>query len=98
MAVSRTAIKSGDRVLVIDDLVATGGTLIAACDLLTSAGATVVECACVVELKALEGYKKLHSKHPSIKVSFYILSFIYSTWYCILFTTFMISCIGLEFD
>ena len=93
MAVSRTAIKSGDRVLVIDDLVATGGTLIAACDLLTSAGATVVECACVVELKALEGYKKLHSKHPSIKVSF-----IYSTWYCILFTTFMISCIGLEFD
>ena len=68
LAVSRTAIKPGYRVLVIDDLVATGGTLIAACDLLTSASAVVVECACVVELKALQGYKRLASVHPDIKV------------------------------
>ena len=40
------------------------GTLIAACDLLTSQGVTVVECACMVELKILEGYKKLQAKHP----------------------------------
>ena len=68
LAVSRTAIQPGNRVLVIDDLVATGGTLIAACDLLTSAGAVVVECACVVELKALQGYKKLSAVHPDVKV------------------------------
>jgi adenine/guanine phosphoribosyltransferase-like PRPP-binding protein len=38
---SRTATTLGNRVLVIDDLVATGGTLIAACDLMKSAGMTV---------------------------------------------------------
>lgn len=35
---SRTAASLGRRVLIIDDLVATGGTLIAACDLMKSAG------------------------------------------------------------
>ena len=51
-----------------DDLVATGGTLIAACDLLSSVGATIVECACMVELKMLGGYAKLQAKHPGVKV------------------------------
>lgn len=68
LCISRTAIKPGNKVLVIDDLVATGGTLIAACDLLTSVGAEVIECACMVELKALGGYKKLQEKHKTIKV------------------------------
>lgn len=31
-------------------------------------GATVVECACMVELKALGGYQKLTAKHPEIAV------------------------------
>lgn len=38
LCMPRTAIKPGARVLVIDDLVATGGTLIAACDLMSSVG------------------------------------------------------------
>ena len=54
--------------VVADDLIATGGTLIAACDLLASVGATIVECACMVELKMLGGYGKLQAKHPSVKV------------------------------
>lgn len=54
---------------VTDDLVATGGTLIAACDLLSSVGATIVECACMVELKMLGGYQKLQAKHPGVKVT-----------------------------
>ncbi|KAK9098693.1 hypothetical protein Syun_025738 [Stephania yunnanensis] len=42
------AVQPGERALVIDDLVATGGTLSAAIRLLERAGAEVVECACVV--------------------------------------------------
>lgn len=43
--------KNPDRVLVIDDLVATGGTLSSAINLVHALEGTVVECACVVELK-----------------------------------------------
>ena len=46
-----SVVKPGDRVLLIDDLVATGGTLSAGIQLVRGMGATVVECACVVELK-----------------------------------------------
>mmetsp|Transcript_8785 Transcript_8785/g.7852 ORF Transcript_8785/g.7852 Transcript_8785/m.7852 type:complete len:198 (-) Transcript_8785:18-611(-) len=68
LCISRTAVKPGDRILVIDDLVATGGTLVAACDLLSAVGAQIVECACMVELKALGGYSRLQSKHPGVNV------------------------------
>ena len=44
-------IKKGDRVLIIDDLVATGGTLSSAISLVKQCEGKVVECACVVELK-----------------------------------------------
>ena len=46
-----TVVKSGDRVLLVDDLVATGGTLAAGIELVHQMGGEVVECACVVELK-----------------------------------------------
>ena len=51
LTVQRDKIQKGDRVLVIDDLVATGGTLSSAINLVHMLGGTVVECACVVELK-----------------------------------------------
>jgi adenine phosphoribosyltransferase len=51
LTVQRDRIKPGDRVLIIDDLVATGGTLSSAIQLVHACGGTVVECACVVELK-----------------------------------------------
>ena len=64
MCMPRDAIKEGERVLVIDDLVATGGTLSSAIELVRMAGGVVVECACIVELKFLipsrvELYKKV---------------------------------------
>jgi adenine phosphoribosyltransferase len=68
LCMSRTAVKEGTRVLVLDDLVATGGTLIAAADLLASQKATLVEFACMVELKALGGYAKLQARHPGANV------------------------------
>ena len=47
--------------LLIDDLVATGGTLAASTKLIKGAGGVVVECACVVELTFLNARKKVGS-------------------------------------
>lgn len=51
VCIPKSAIKKGDRVLLIDDLVATGGTLSAGIECVKMCGGVVVECACVVELK-----------------------------------------------
>lgn len=53
------ALKPGDRVLIVDDLLATGGTASAACNLVTKAGADIVGCAFVIELNFLSGRNKL---------------------------------------
>jgi adenine phosphoribosyltransferase len=49
----------GARVLLVDDLLATGGTLLAGCQLIEKAGARVAGCAVLVELIFLEGRAKL---------------------------------------
>lgn len=46
-------------VLVVDDLVATGGSAVAACNILRDAGAVVYEVACVAELEELKGRQKI---------------------------------------
>jgi adenine phosphoribosyltransferase len=51
LTVQKDKIKPGHRVLIIDDLVATGGTLGSAMSLVNMLVGVVVECACVVELK-----------------------------------------------
>jgi adenine phosphoribosyltransferase len=51
------SIKKGDRVLLVDDLLATGGTMGAACKLIQKAGGLVVGCAFVIELPELKGRK-----------------------------------------
>jgi len=53
------AVKPGQRILLMDDVLATGGTMRACCDLIIQAGAEVVACAFVVELAFLEGRGKL---------------------------------------
>ncbi|MFM8342600.1 MAG: adenine phosphoribosyltransferase [Methylomonas sp.] len=53
------AVDSNDRVLLIDDLLATGGTAKASCELIEKFGATVVACAFVVELDFLQGREAL---------------------------------------
>ncbi|KAF5819047.1 putative adenine phosphoribosyltransferase [Helianthus annuus] len=55
------AVTSGDRAIVVDDLIATGGTFCAAMNLLERAGAEVVECACVIEVPELKGRERLES-------------------------------------
>ncbi len=55
----RDAIERGERVLIVDDLLATGGTCKAAIDLVEQIGGTVVGCAFLIELTFLEGRKVL---------------------------------------
>ncbi len=55
------AISAGDRVVVIDDLLATGGTAIAACNLIKRIGAEVVSTAFIIELDPLKGREKIEA-------------------------------------
>ena len=59
--VHRNDIRPGMRVVLIDDLIATGGTLEAAAKLLESLGATVVKIVCLLELKGLHGRDRLQN-------------------------------------
>ncbi len=52
-------VEPGQNVLLVDDLLATGGTMQACCKLIEKAGARVVGCAFVIELAALGGAAKL---------------------------------------
>jgi len=53
------ALSAGDRVLLIDDLLATGGTARASCELVENLGAEIAACAFVVELDSLGGRNQL---------------------------------------
>lgn len=55
------AVTKGERVIVIDDLIATGGTAFAAIKLLERAGANVLGCAFVIDLPELGGADKLRA-------------------------------------
>jgi adenine phosphoribosyltransferase len=63
------AVEPGERAVVVDDLIATGGTLGAAIRLLERVGVDVVECACVIELPELKGRNKLGDKPLFVLVS-----------------------------
>jgi len=57
-------VSQGQNVLVVDDLLATGGTVQACCKLLEKVGATVAGCAFLIELTALKGIERI-APHPA---------------------------------
>lgn len=57
------ALGPDDRILLVDDLIATGGTAAASCDLIEKLQAKIAGCAFVVELDALRGREKL-ARYP----------------------------------
>jgi adenine phosphoribosyltransferase len=59
VAIHTDALKAGARVLLVDDLLATGGTAGAAAALIHKLGATIVEASFLIELKFLNGRKRL---------------------------------------
>ena len=60
------SIRPGDRVLIIDDLLVTGGTAAAAATLVERLGGEVVEVACLIELVGLEGREHLNRPFYSL--------------------------------
>jgi len=55
----KDAVQPGQRILVVDDLLATGGTVEACCKLLEHSGVIIAGCTFCIELDALEGRKRL---------------------------------------
>lgn len=64
--IHKDALKKGARVLLVDDLLATGGTALAAAALIEKLGATVAEMAFIVNLPDVGGEKKIKDKGYSV--------------------------------
>ena len=61
--IHRDAISKGDRVVIIDDLMATGGTIAASATLVEKLGGVLLECAFVIELPDLKGRERIGSRN-----------------------------------
>ncbi len=70
LTVHRDAIAPGDRVLVLDDLLATGGTVKACCELVEELGGEVVACAFLIELPFLGGRARLPGRRIETIISY----------------------------
>lgn len=57
------AISEGEKILLVDDLIATGGTVVAATKLIEKLGGIITECAFIIELPELKGRQVL-AKYP----------------------------------
>ena len=64
--IHKDAITKGSKILLVDDLIATGGTALAACKLIEKLGGKIVECAFIIGLPDLGGMKKLNKKYKVI--------------------------------
>lgn len=65
------AIRAGERVLLVDDVLATGGTLAAAASLVDQLGATVLGASVVIELDALRGRERWTRESPLLSLIHY---------------------------
>ncbi|NWZ34852.1 APT phosphoribosyltransferase, partial [Brachypodius atriceps] len=61
LEIQSDAVEPGQKVVIVDDLLATGGTMCAACELLKRLKAEILECLVIIELKDLKGSEKLNS-------------------------------------
>ncbi len=68
MEIHRDAIKPGERVVIVDDVLATGGTVVAASELLSRGGGRLVGVSVVLELAALGGRTRIAGTHGDLPV------------------------------
>jgi adenine phosphoribosyltransferase len=69
LEVHRDALRNAHRVLIVDDVLATGGTARAACDLIGVLGAQLVGCCFLLELVALRGRERLGAVRSAVVLS-----------------------------
>lgn len=62
------AVTTGDRVILVDDVLATGGTLIAAIELMEELGAEIAEVVVLLEITSLGGRAKIQERFPNISL------------------------------
>ena len=70
LEIHKDAIQPGENIVVIDDLLATGGTAEAGCKLIEEAGGNIIKALFLVELPELEGRKKLNAYDIDSIISF----------------------------
>ncbi len=61
-------LRQGQKVLIIDDLIATGSSTVSAIDLVEKLGGEVVGFACLVELSFLKGMEFIKESHPEVEI------------------------------
>ena len=66
--IHKDAAKAGETVLLVDDVLATGGTLAAAIKLIHATGATVTSVGVLLEIAALGGREKLRAEFPNLEI------------------------------
>lgn len=62
------AVSQGDQVLIVDDVLATGGTLIAAIEIIEELGASISEVVALFEIEGLGGREKIVARFPHINI------------------------------
>jgi len=70
--IHKDAIEKGNKVLLVDDLIATGGTALAACNLIKRLGGEIIEASFIVDLPDLGGKKRLENAGYK---AFYLVEF-----------------------
>ena len=70
LEVHKDAVKKGAKVLMVDDLLATGGTMAAACELIEKIGGEVAEVVFLIELRFLGGISKLKGRRVKTIISY----------------------------
>jgi len=67
--IHKDSVKLGQKVLLVDDLIASGGTSLASCNLIKKLGGQIVDCAFIIELEELGGIDKLKKEgFPSFSI------------------------------
>lgn len=66
--IHKDAITPGQKVIIADDLCATGGTMLASARLIEKLGAEVLECAFIIDLPELEGSRRISKKYKVFKI------------------------------